>query len=284
MIYTSGTTGHPKGVRRAPMSPDLAQAARKRIATVFGFLPGQAIRTVITGPMYHTAPNVYAHYAIRSQGLCVLQPRFDPEGLLALIEQHKITHLHMVPIMFVRLLRLPQAVRARYDLSSLRFVAHAAAPCPPQVKRAMIEWWGPVINEYYGTTETRAVVFHNSEEALKKPGTVGRPIEGGHVRIYDESSKALSAGQVGEVYLRVDGATEFQYHNRASDRAALNRDGLIRTGDVGYLDEDGYLFLLRPQHSRHGDLGRGQHLPGADRGGAAEHRGRARLRGLRGAG
>ncbi len=243
MIYTSGTTGRPKGVRREPASPEEAQRMTAALSRVFGIEPGRGARTVVTGPMYHTAPNRYALLAVRDNGLVVLQPRFDAEELLALIERHRITHLHMVPTMFVRLLRLPEKVRRRYDLSSLEFVIHAAAPCPPEVKRRMIEWWGKVINEYYGATETGAVTFLTSEEALHRPGTVGRPVPGATIRIYGGDGRILPAGEIGEVYCRLDAYPDFTYHGRPEDRAAIERDGLVTCGDMGYLDEDGYLYI-----------------------------------------
>src|SRR5271165_5856976 len=143
MIYTSGTTGNPKGVRRLDIGGDPAQLRTFLMDKVFGIAPDRVVRTVITGPLYHSAPNAYGFYAVRMGGLAVLQPRFDAAELLRLIEQYRITHLHMVPTMFVRLLRLPEEVKRKYDLSSLEWVIHGAAPCPPQVKRAMIEWWGP---------------------------------------------------------------------------------------------------------------------------------------------
>jgi len=243
MIYTSGTTGNPKGVKREPFTEETAEKFTRMVEIVFGFSPEGDFRTVVTGPMYHSAPNAYGLFAARNGGFCILQPRFDPEELLGLIEQHRISHLHMVPTMFVRLLKLPSTVRERYDLSSLDFVVHAAAPCPPDVKRQMIEWWGPVINEYYGATETGAVVFHNSEEALRKPGTVGRPIEGGVVRIYDDEGRKLGPNETGEIYLRIEGFPDFTYNGLDEKRREIERDGLVTAGDIGYLDEDGYLFL-----------------------------------------
>ena len=167
MIYTSGTTGAPKGVRREPWGSDAAARRDELIDLWFGLNPASPPRAVITGPMYHVVPNHYGLYALQCGGFVVLQPRFDGEELLAMIERHRITHVHLVPTMFVRLLRLPHAVRARYDTSSLEFVSHGAAPCPPDVKQRMIEWWGPVINEYYGATESGAVCCHTSEEALQ---------------------------------------------------------------------------------------------------------------------
>jgi long-chain acyl-CoA synthetase len=243
MIYTSGTTGHPKGVRRVNLD-QAATAAMARLAKdVFGVFPGCAMRTVITGPLYHSAPNFFGLAAVRDGGLVVLQPRFDAEELLRLIAQYRITHLHMVPTMFVRLLRLPQAVKHQYDLSSLRWVPHAAAPCPADVKRQMIEWWGPVIVEYYGGTEMGAVTFHTAQEALKKPGTVGRPRPGTTIRIYDDAGNVLPPGEIGEVYAWVENWPDFAYHGLPERRRECERDGLVSIGDVGYLDADGYLFL-----------------------------------------
>jgi len=243
MIYTSGTTGRPKGVRRQPATPDMQAAMTAMISRIFDIRPGEGIRTVVTGPVYHSAPNLYALCAARDGGLVILQPRFDAEDLLCQVELHRITHLHMVPTMFVRLLKLPPEARRRYDLSSLRFVTHAAAPCPPDVKRQMIEWWGPVINEYYGGTETGGAIFHTSAEALRKPGTVGRPIDGAVVKIFDATGKELGPGEIGEVYIRIGGFPDFTYHGMTDKRREVERGGLITCGDIGYVDADGYLFL-----------------------------------------
>jgi long-chain acyl-CoA synthetase len=243
MIYTSGTTGRPKGVRRQPATPEMQAAMARMVSRIFDIRPGEGIRTVVTGPVYHSAPNLYALSAARDGGLVILQPRFDAEELLQLVDQHRITHLHMVPTMFVRLLKLPQDVRRKYDLSSLKFVVHAAAPCSPAVKKEMIEWWGPIINEYYGGTETGGAVFHTGPEALKKPGTVGRPIEGATVKIFDASGKTLGPGEIGEVFLRIGGFPDFTYNGMDEKRREVERAGLITCGDVGYIDEDGYLFL-----------------------------------------
>ena len=242
MIYTSGTTGNPKGVRRM-LEPRGAAAMARLASDVFGIAPGRRMRTVVTGPLYHSAPNFFGLYAVRDGGLAVLQPRFKEEELLALIEAHRISHVHMVPTMFVRLLRLEEEAKRRYDVSSLERVIHGAAPCPADVKRRMIEWWGPVIVEYYGATETGAVTFNDSAEALRKPGTVGRPLPGGRVRVYDDDGKPLGPGEVGEIFLWIDDFPNFTYHNNPEKRASCERDGLVTIGDVGYLDEDGYLFL-----------------------------------------
>lgn len=241
MIYTSGTTGRPKGVRRQPLTADLEARMADYRERVYGLAPG--VRTMIPGPLYHSAPNAFALRACRVASLVALMPRFDPEAFLALVEKHRIEAMFMVPTMFVRLLKLPAEVRGRYDLSSLKFVMHAAAPCPMEIKRGMIEWLGPVIHEFYGSTESGAVTVVSSEEWLQRPGTVGRPVDGGAVRIYDDAGQRLSAGGVGEIYTRLEFLPEFTYHQLPDKRAEIDRDGFITSGDVGYVDEAGYLFL-----------------------------------------
>jgi long-chain acyl-CoA synthetase len=161
-----------------------------------------------------------------------------------LVDEYRITHLHVVPTMFVRLLHLPEDVRKRYDVSSLVRVVHGAAPCPMHVKRAMIDWWGPVVTEYYGGTETGFVTFHTAEEALRKPGTVGRPLPGVTIKVFDDNGRELAPGEIGEVYSWLTaGNLNFTYHGLPEQRAAIERDGVVSIGDVGYLDEEGYLFL-----------------------------------------
>ena len=247
IIYTSGTTGRPKGVRRTPPNPEQAATSGRIIGRCFGFAdylddPSRIV-TVVTGPMYHSAPNAYGLMAARFGAKVVLEARFDPEELLAIIQTHQVTHLHMVPIMFNRLLKLPDAVKAKYDLSSLRFVVHAAAPCPAPTKRAMIAWWGLVINEYYGATETGPVTFCTAEEWLAHPGTVGRPLDGADVRVLDKAENALPAREIGEVAARVRAIADFTYHGDDQKRRDAERAGLITPGDIGYFDEDGFLYL-----------------------------------------
>jgi long-chain acyl-CoA synthetase len=242
MIYTSGTTGRPKGVRRLPTkSKKDTLVANDESYAILGIEAG--MRTVIVGPMYHTAPNGYGLAAASLGGFVVLEPKFDPEGLLGLIEQYRITHLYLVPTMFVRLLRLTEEQRTRYDLSSLAHVVHAAAPCPPQVKRAMIEWWGPVVYEFYGATETGVVAGCSSSEWLAHPGTVGRELSGVTIRTLDEEGRQTEPGSPGEVFARNPAASEFTYEGMPEARAEIERDGLITAGDIGYLDEDRFLYL-----------------------------------------
>jgi long-chain acyl-CoA synthetase len=247
IIYTSGTTGHPKGVRRQQPTPEQAAKSGGMLALAFGYAgwmdrPAEMV-TVITGPMYHSAPNAYGLSSARIGAQVILEPRFDPEELLAMIDRHKVTHIHMVPIMFSRLLKLPDEVTRRYDLSSLKFVVHAAAPCPAPVKRAMIEWWGPVINEYYGSTETGAVVFCSSQDWLDHPGTVGKAMPGADVRVIDADGNSLPPTEIGEVVARTAGIADFTYHGDDAKRAASEKVGLIAPGDIGYLDADGFLYL-----------------------------------------
>jgi long-chain acyl-CoA synthetase len=241
MIYTSGTTGRPKGVRREAPTPEQVAAMARNRAAIYGLKPG--IRAVVPGPLYHSAPNSFGLRAALLAEHLVLMPRFEPEALLALIERDRIDTLFLVPTMMVRLLRLPEAVRARYNLSSLRHVTHAAAPCPPDVKRAMIAWWGPIIHEFYGATDIGALTACTSDEWLAKPGTLGRLTEGAVLKILDDAGRECPVGVPGEIFARVAYLPDFTYHKRDDERRAVERDGLITAGDVGYLDAEGDLFL-----------------------------------------
>jgi long-chain acyl-CoA synthetase len=198
---------------------------------------------LMNGPMYHSAPNAQSLGCIRAGGTLVLQPRFDPEDLLRLIEKHKVSHMHMVPTMFVRLIKLPDAVKARYDLSSLEWILHAAAPCPAQVKRQMIDWWGPIINEYYGATETGMVVFCNTEQWLDHPGTVGGLLPGVELKILDDDRNELPRGEVGEIFAYFAGFPDFVYQNNDTEYEKNQMGQLFSVGDVGYLTEDDFLFI-----------------------------------------
>jgi long-chain acyl-CoA synthetase len=190
--------------------------------------------------MYHTAPLAFSYFALHFEHPVVLMERWDPEQALGLIETHRVTWTHMVPTQFHRLLLLPEETRGRYDVSSLRQVLHAAAPCPVEVKRRMLEWWGPVVYEYYGASEGGGTLV-TPQEWLERPGTVGRPWAGAAVRILDEEGRDCPAGQPGTVYLKL--LQDFEYRGDPDKTRAGRLEGFFTVGDVGYLDEDGYLFL-----------------------------------------
>ncbi|KJK22897.1 long-chain fatty acid--CoA ligase [Burkholderiaceae bacterium 16] len=245
MAYTSGTTGRPKGVLRAavPLATLETQLARMRsvVAQTMGIVEGT--RALMAAPLYHSAPGVFIQNALQLGERLVLCARFDPERVLALVEKHRIDVLYLVPIMYVRMLKVPPEVRARYDLSSLRFVASTGAPCAPEVKRAMIDWFGPVIHETYASSEAGMITVATPADAMAKPGTAGRPVDDGEVRILDEQGKACAPGEIGLVYVRQPAYPDFTYRNNDEARRAIDRGGLVSLGDMGYLDADGYLFI-----------------------------------------
>ena len=241
IIYTSGTSGRPKGVRRSTADADTAVRVEAMRRGIYGFRPG--MRTALVAPMYHSAPNSYALRAVRQGELVVLLPRFDAEQLLRIIAERRITHLFMVPTMFVRLLNLPDAVRARYDVSSLEWIIHAGSPCPPAVKQAMIAWLGPIIHEFYGGTESGCVTFADSADSLAHPGTVGCAIDGARIEIRRDDGSLAPAGEPGEIFMRILYLPDFTYVGRPDLRQEIEANGLITCGDVGYLDANGYLFI-----------------------------------------
>ncbi len=246
MPYTSGTTGRPKGVRRAPAPLEdadrMAELAREARYKGFGIEPG--MRALLPGPLYHSAPNLYAIQTLQLEdALLVLEPRFDAERSLMLIERHRLSHAYLVPTMFVRMLKLPEEAKRRYDLSSLRFVASTGSPCAPALKRAMIDWWGPVFHECYASSEAGVITSIDSQEALRKPGSAGRAIGAGALKILDAQGRELPPGEIGLIYARQPAYPDFSYNNNPAARAALERDGLWTLGDMGYVDEDGYLFI-----------------------------------------
>jgi long-chain acyl-CoA synthetase len=233
MLYTSGTTGRPKGVHRPDTPPPTS-------INLFGYREGD--RHLCTGPLYHAAPLAFSLTTPIAHGVgVVLMERWDAETALALIESHAITHTHMVPTMFHRLLSLPPEVRATYDMSTLRSVLHGAAPCPVPVKRRMIEWLGPVVWEYYAATEGSGC-YVDSATWLARPGTVGKPADG-QVMVGDAGGRALLAGDTGLVYLKAPAVGRFEYFRDADKTASTYRGEYFTLGDMGYMDDDGYLFL-----------------------------------------
>ena len=241
MLYSSGTTGRPKGVKH-PLTGAPITEAGSLLLLMKGLFGIDGNDTYLSpAPLYHAAPLRYVMSMHRLGGTTVLMEHFDPEQALALIERHKITCSQWVPTMFVRMLKLPDAARAKYDLSSHRAAIHAAAPCPVDVKRRMIEWWGPVIHEYYAGTEGNGFVYVNSTDWLAHPGTVGRAILG-EIHIVGETGEDVPVGEEGQVFFA--NGPVFEYHNDPKKTAeSRNAKGWTSLGDVGKLDKDGFLYL-----------------------------------------
>ena len=243
MFYTSGTTGQPKGVWRpgrgtSPGEMDPGREAAMR--HLFRFREGMTYLS--PAPLYHGAPLASVGAAMRLGSTAVVMERFDAEQFLQLVNHHSVTHSQVVPTMFVRMLALPEDVRSQYDLSSLEAIIHAAAPCPVDIKHRMIEWLGPILYEYYGATESNGSTFVDSEDWLAHPGTVGQPALGSLVCILDDDGNQMPTGEVGLVYLK--GRSSFEYYgDRDKTLAARGADGFSTVGDLGYLDDEGYLFL-----------------------------------------
>lgn len=242
MLYSSGTTGRPKGiVRPLPEQPPSQQLPLfDFLDKIWRYRPGMIYLS--PAPLYHSAPQAAVALTIRNGGTAVIMEKFDPEHYLQLVQKHRITHSQLVPTMFSRMLKLPEEVRRRYDTSSLEIAIHAAAPCPVQVKEQMIEWWGPIIHEYYGATEGLGFSACNSEEWLSHKGTVGRVLLG-KLHVLDENMNELPVGQPGTLWFET--ATPFEYFNDpVKTKEARSPDGKMSTvGDVGFVDRDGYLYL-----------------------------------------
>jgi long-chain acyl-CoA synthetase len=243
MLYSSGTTGRPKGVRR-PLRDVKVDADDLIKAFIGGYGFGADTVYLSPAPMYHAAPLAFSLGVHHAGGTVVMMPRFDPEAALAAIERYKVTHSQWVPTMFVRMLKLPQALRERYDLSTHRMAIHAAAPCPVEVKQQMIAWWGEIIHEYYGGTEGNGMTRIEAADWLAHPGSVGRAVVG-TLHICDRLGRDVPAGQSGLIYFERD-SMPFAYH-KDPDRTRAAQHPLHPTwstlGDIGYLDKDSYLYL-----------------------------------------
>jgi acyl-CoA synthetase (AMP-forming)/AMP-acid ligase II len=241
LLYSSGTTGRPKGIKRPLALAPMGQGppAAVPFLQALGFASGDVY--LCPAPLYHAAPLAWSMAAHRLGGTVVVMERFDPAECLALIERYHVTHAQFVPTMFVRMLKLPEEERSTWDVSSLEAVVHAAAPCPVDVKQAMIDWWGPIISEYYSATEGIGATFITAPDWLAHRGSVGKAMMG-VAHILDDAGNELPSGEVGTVWF--SGGVEFNYHNDPQKTAeATDARGYSTVGDVGYLDEEGYLYL-----------------------------------------
>ncbi len=244
MHYTSGTTGKPKGVKRATfdIDPDELAALYTGYQGLFGIQPFDDHVHITGSPLYHTAVLLWTANSLHLGHKVVLMDRWTPEGMLQLIEKHKVTTSHMVPTQFHRLLALPDEVRTSYDCSSTRCMVHAAAPCPPDIKRRMIDWWGDAVMEYYAATEGGGTII-TAQEWLKKPGSVGKAWPGSEIRIHDDATGEWVGPNVeGTVYMSL-ALADFEYKGDEKKTRENRKEGFFTVGDWGYLDEDGYLFL-----------------------------------------
>jgi acyl-CoA synthetase (AMP-forming)/AMP-acid ligase II len=244
MLYSSGTTGRPKGIKyHIRKEPVGAMPASMGMLTAMFGMDGDSVY-LSPAPLYHSAPLFYCMSTMRLGGTVICMEQFDPEGALRLIEQYHVTHSQWVPTMFVRMLKLPDQVRNTYDLSSHRCAIHAAAPCPVEVKLRMIEWWGPIVEEYYSATEGMGATYINSEQYVGHPGSVGRSMLA-PIHIVDEAGNDLPAGEIGTVYFEpTTDRPSFEYHkDDAKTRETFDERGWASVGDMGYLDEEGFLYL-----------------------------------------
>ncbi|MFT6559190.1 AMP-binding protein [Sneathiella sp.] len=241
MLYSSGTTGKPKGIKPAEIGNPIGSEDNlyNVLKGLYGF--HQDARYLSPAPLYHAAPLRYNMRVQRFGATCIIMENFDAEEYLKLVEHYKITHGQLVPTMFVRMLKLPEETRLKYDVSSLEVAIHAAAPCPQAVKQKMMDWWGPIIHEYYGGTEGNGYCTVNPQEWLRHPGTVGRAVIG-TLHVVGEDGEELPNGETGTIYFS-DGK-DFSYHNDPERTAEnYNNKGWSTLGDVGYIDDDGFLFL-----------------------------------------
>lgn len=241
MNYTSGTTGRPRGIRRPLSGKPPEETHLGGFLGIFGIKPFDGNVHLVCSPLYHTAVLQFAGAALHIGHPVVLMDKWTPEEMLRVIDRYRCTHTHMVPTQFHRLLALPDGIRGRYDVSSMRHAIHGAAPCPDHVKRAMLEWWGPCVEEYYAASEGGGT-FASAQDWLKKPGTVGRAWPISEIAVYDDAGNRLPPGEIGTVYINMK-TGGFSYHKDAAKTRSNRIGDFFTVGDLGYLDEDGYLFL-----------------------------------------
>lgn len=242
MLYSSGTTGRPKGILRALTDVSPEEGLPVTQFTTRLFLYRERMTYLCPAPLYHSAPLAAVRNAVRIGGTSIIMERFDPERYLALVERYSITHSQLVPTMFSLMLKLPNTARTSYDLSSLEVIVHGAAPCPPVVKQQMIDWWGPIVYEYYGSTEAIGFTFCDSAEAVAHPGTVGRVVTG-ELHVLDDEMQPCQTGTAGTLWFKTE--TPLNYFNDLAKSLEVSTPdrSMSTVGDVGYVTEDGYVYL-----------------------------------------
>jgi long-chain acyl-CoA synthetase len=245
MFYTSGTTGRPKGVRSSLTGNGTVPSEIMQLvaSSMSNYVPKDG-RSLLCGPVYHSAQWAFSFFPLINGSSVVMQHHFDAGELCDLIDQHAVTNVHLVPTQMKRIVDLGEAARARFGGESLAAVWHGAAPCPPSVKRALIDWWGPIVHEYYGSTEGAFISTISADDWLRKGGSVGRPLEMMEVIVVDDDDRPVKTGAEGTLYFRNRMGMDFEYHNDPSKTAAAHLEpGVFTTGDVGYLDDEGFLWL-----------------------------------------